>query len=125
MVLTETFIPLVTCVNISIIGKDTSRERNYDREKGQDHKNGVQKDVFHNSFKSSLSIKFSHCLIEVKTENQKKDSWAVNIEYGIQWEAKDEQDKQEWLIMKAKYEMIGVGIVISDVNHGNEQGEYG
>ena len=27
--------------------------------------------------------------------------------------------------MKAKYEMIGVGIVISDVNQGNEQGEYG
>ena len=92
-VLTDTLIPLVTCVNISIIGKDTSRKRSYDRDKGQNHKYSVQKDVFHNSFKPSLSVKLSHRLIEVESENEQKDSRAVNIEYSIQCEAKDEQYK--------------------------------
>ena len=93
MVRTETLIPLVTCVNISIIGKDTSRERHDNGQKGQYHENGIQENVFHNSFKSSLSVEFSHGLVQVNAKNQQKDSRAVPVENGIQCKAKDEQDK--------------------------------
>ena len=80
VVLTETLIPLVTCVNISVIGKNTSCKRNYDGQKGQNHKYSVQKDVLNNSFKSALVIKISHCLIQVNTEYDQEDPCTVYIE---------------------------------------------
>ena len=71
-----------------------------------------------------MSVELSHRFIKIKSENQQKNPRAIYIEYGIQCKAKDEQDKQEGLIVETKNEMIGVGVVFSDVNQPNEDCEH-
>ena len=71
-----------------------------------------------------MSVELSHRFIKIKSENQQKNPRAIYIEYGIQCKAKDEQDKQERLIVKTKNKMIGVGIIFSDVYQPNEDCEH-
>src|SRR5690606_23283359 len=106
------------------IDKNASRKQQYHRKDCQKGKYSVQKEIFDNGFKSSLPIKFSHGLVQVYTKNDDKDTRTANIENGVQYQAKDEQDKQQRLIVKAEDQMIGVGIFFPDVHQPNEDGEH-
>ena len=80
---------------VLIIDKNASREQQYRHEQCQYHECSVQKEIFHNSFKPSLPIKPTHCLVEVNTEYQYKKPCTRYIESHVNQQAKDEQDKQQ------------------------------
>src|SRR5690606_1843465 len=114
----------LTCHRL-IIDKNTSCKRNYQYKEGQDEKDRIEKQKLAYGLEPSLSIKFSHGLVQIDPENQQKYSGAVNLEQQVQQQAYDEQDKQEGLIVEREDQMIGVGVVFSDVRQPNEKGEQG
>ena len=76
-----------------LICKDASCQQTQQHKQCQKGKNGVQKNVFNYGFYSSLAIKPSHGLVQVKSENQNKDTCTGSFENAVNYKAKDEQDK--------------------------------
>ena len=107
------------------IRKYASGKQQKHREECQYCKNRIQKQIFNNRFKPSLAVKPPHCLVQVKPEDQKEDAHRGGAKYGIYHPAKDQQDKHKGLVVETKDQMIGIGMVFTDVNQINEDREDG
>src|SRR5690606_15808384 len=112
----------LTCHNL-IIDENTSCKQNYQNKESQYGKDRIEKQKLAYGLEPSLSIKFSHGLVQIDPENQQKYSGAVDLEHQVQQQAYDEQDKQEGLIVEREDQMIGVGVVFPDVRQPNEKCE--
>jgi hypothetical protein len=71
-----------------------------------------------------LGIEFSHGLKKGHGKNRQKNPIAVYMENTIDEIANNKQDKQQYRIVKAKDQMIGVTVFFPDIRQPNEEGEH-
>jgi hypothetical protein len=111
--------------NTFFSNKECKEGHDYSSYPCQDHKKEIKHQEFNDGLETALLVKCSHSLIQVQKEETQEDPGdPFAVSDTSQYHKYHQQQKENGLCVKDKYQVLRIVVSMSNVQKRNDQGKY-